>query len=51
MTDVDCTDDIAHVVNTPDQAECLQHNQEQAARGSGFYMNSDETEFMCFTQD
>ena len=27
------------------------HCLEQAARGIGFYMNADKTEFMCFKQD
>ena len=40
--------DLVLLLNTPAQAEYLLHSLEQAAKGTGFYMNSDKTEFMCF---
>ena len=47
ITDGDYVDDIAHIANTPAQAETLQHNLEQAAGDIG---NADKIEYMCFNQ-
>ena len=50
ITDVDCANDIALLVNTPTQAETLLHSLEQAATGIGLHVNADKTEYMCFNQ-
>ena len=39
---------ITLLENTPAQTESLLHSLEHAARVIGFYVTSDETEFMCF---
>ena len=44
------TDDIALLVNTPNQAETLLHSLERAAAGIGLHVNAQKTEFMCFNQ-
>ena len=41
----------AFLVNTPTQAESLQHSLEQAVGGIRFYLNADKTEYMCFNQN
>ena len=46
MTNADYADDLLLLTNTPAQAESLQDSLEQAASGSGVYMNADKTEFM-----
>ena len=46
ITDVDNTNDIVLITNTPAQAESL----EQATAGIGFHVNTDKTEYMCFNQ-
>ena len=51
ITDVDYGDDLVLLTNTSTQAEFLLHNLKQAAKGIGFYMNADKTEFMNFKQD
>ena len=45
ITDVDYTDDIAFLANTPAQAESLL--LELATRGIGLHANADKTDFMC----
>ena len=44
ITDPDYTDDIAILANTPNQAET------RPAAGIGLYVNSHETEYMCYNQ-
>ena len=44
-------DDLVFLANTPAQAQSLLCSLELAARGIGLYMNSNETEFMCFSPD
>ena len=51
ITDEDYANDRALLTNTPVQAESLLQNLEQTARGNGLYVNSDNTEFMCFNYD
>ena len=48
ITDADYADDIAILVNTPNQAEILLHNMERAA--AGLHVNANKTEYMCFNQ-
>ena len=43
MTDADYGDDLTLLANTPAQAESFQHILEQAARGIGLSLNSNET--------
>ena len=50
ITDVDYTDDIALLANTPAQAETLLHSLEQAAAGIGLQVHRDKTEYMYFNQ-
>ena len=50
ITDMDYTDDIALIANTPIQAESLLHNLERAAGGIGLHVNTDKTEYMFFNQ-
>ena len=50
ITDADYADDIAILVNTPNQAETLLHSLEQAAAGIGLHVNAHKTECMCFNQ-
>ena len=50
ITDVDYTDDIALLANTPAQAETLLHSLEQAAAGISLHVNADKREYMCFNQ-
>ena len=51
INDADYADDQAYHANTPAQAGSQLHNLEQAARDTGFYLNSDKTAFKCFDQD
>ena len=37
-------------MNTPNQAETLLHNLEQAATGIGLHVNARKTEYMCYNQ-
>ena len=48
--DVDYTDDIALLANTPTQAESLLHSLERAASNIGLHVNADKTEYICFNQ-
>ena len=50
LMDVDCTNDITLLVNSPAQAESLVHNLEWIAGGIGLHVNTDKTEYMCFNQ-
>ena len=50
LTDANYADDIAHLANTPAQAEFLQHSLEWAAGSIGLHANADKTEYMCFNQ-
>ena len=50
ITDDDYTDDIAILVNTPNQAETLLHSLERAAAVIGLHVNAHKTEYMCFNQ-
>ena len=50
ITDVDYTDDIALLVNTPAQAETLLHCLERAAAGIGLHVNADKMEYVSFNQ-
>ena len=50
ITDVDNTNDIALLANTPAQAESLLLSLKRAAVGIGLHVNADKTEYMCFNQ-
>ena len=49
-SDADYVDDIAILVNTPNQAETLLHSLERAAAGIGLHVNAHKTEYMCYNQ-
>ena len=48
ITNADYADDIALLVNTPNQAETLLHSLEQATAGIGLHVNVHKTEYMCY---
>ena len=50
ITCANYADDIAVLANTPNQAETLLHNLEQATAGIGLHVNTHKTEYMCFNQ-
>ena len=50
ITDADYADDIAILVNTPDQAETLLHSLERATAGIGLHVKAHKTEYMCYNQ-
>ena len=50
ITDVDYTDDVALLANTPTQAETQLHGLERAAAGIGIHANADKTEYMYFNR-
>ena len=50
ITDANYADDIALLVNTPNQAETLLHSLEQAATGIDLQINAHKTEYMCYNQ-
>ena len=50
ITDADYADDIAILVNTPNQAETLLHSLERVAAGIGLHVNAHKTEYMCYNQ-
>ena len=50
ITDADYADDIALLVNTPNQGETLLHSLERAATGIGLQVNAHKTEYMCYNQ-
>ena len=50
ITDADNANDIAILVNTPNQAETLLHSLERTAAGIGLHVNAHKTEYMCYNQ-
>ena len=50
IMDVDYTDDIALLANTPAQAKTLLHSLEWAATGIGLHVNAAKIEYICFNQ-
>ena len=44
ITDVDYTDDIALLANTPAQAKSLLHSQKRVADGISLHLNTDKTQ-------
>ena len=50
IMDVDYTDGIALLANTPAQAKSLPHSLEQAAAGIGLHVNTHTMEYTCFNQ-
>ena len=50
ITDVDNTDDIALLANTPTWAETPLNSLERAAGGIDLHVNADKTEYMCFNE-
>ena len=46
IMDADYADDLALLTNIPTQVKSPLDSLEQAARGIGFYMNSDKTDFI-----
>ena len=48
--DADYSDHLGLLSNAPTQTWSLLHNLEQAAKGIGFYVNTDKTWFMSFKQ-
>ena len=50
ITDADYADDIALLVNTPNQAETLLHSLERATAGIGLHVNAHKTEYICYNQ-
>ena len=51
IMDTDYADNLALLVNTPTQAKSLLHRQELAARGIGFHVNANETEYLRFERE
>ena len=50
ISNVNYTDDIALLANTPAQAETLLHSLERVIAGIGLHVNAHKTEYMCFNQ-
>ena len=50
ITDTNYADDIALLVNTPNEAETLLHSLEWAAAGIDLHVNAYKTEYMCYNQ-
>ena len=50
ITEVDYTDDIVLLVNTPTQAKTLLHSLKRAGGGIGLHVNADKKEYMGFNQ-
>ena len=50
ITDSNYADDIAILVNTPNQAETLLHSLERATAGIGLHVNAHKTEYMYYNQ-
>ena len=50
LVDVDYTNDIALLANTPTQAKTLLDSLKRAAAGIGLHINADKMEHMCFNQ-
>ena len=47
MENADYADDLALLTNTPTKAESLLYSLQQAAGGTGHYVNTNKTDFMC----
>ena len=50
IMDIDYTDNIALLPNTPSQAKCMLHSLEQTEVSIGLYVNADKTEYICLNQ-
>ena len=50
IPDVDYTNNIVLLANTPTQAKSLLHSQERAAGGIGLHVSTNKTEYICFNQ-
>ena len=50
ITDADYADDIAILVNTPNQAETQLHSLEWTAADISLRVNAHKTEYMCYNQ-
>ena len=50
MTAADYADDIAILVNTPNQAETLLHSLERSAAGIDLHVNAHKTEYICYNR-
>ena len=50
ITDSDYSDDIALLVNTPNQAETLLHTLKRATTGIGLHAKTHKVEYMCYNQ-
>ena len=50
IMDINYTDDIALLANTPAQTKTLLHNLERPAAGVGLHVNAHKMEYMCFNQ-
>ena len=50
MKNADNAYDIEHHANMRTQAEFLLHSLEQAAGGIGLHVNTNKTEYMCFSK-
>ena len=50
ITDANYADDIAILVNTPNQAETLLHSLERPAAGISLHVNAHKTEYMRYNQ-
>ena len=50
ITNADYADEIAILVNTPNQAETLLHSLERAATGISLHVNAHKMEYMCYNK-
>ena len=50
IANMDYTDDIALLANSPAQAEFLVHSLEPVTGGIGLHVNANKTEYICFNQ-
>ena len=50
ITDAYNADDIAFLVNTPNQTETLLHSSERATWAISLHVNAHKTEYMCYNQ-
>ena len=50
ITDADYDDDIALLVNMPNQAETLLHSLERATADIGLHVKAHKMEYMCYNQ-
>ena len=51
ITDVDYTDDLAILANTPAQTESQLHGLEQTTESIGFHVNVNKPEYVRFKQE